>query len=96
MIYKELSEQLDWPRGSGIKRDPWVWHQLMMAGFIKAQGWQVEFLPELEGSGLMPIMRAKQSRLTKRQGSELLEFAKSWALDQGVVLHEPESEEWPA
>ncbi len=92
MVYVELAAQLDWPRGSGIKRTPWEWHQLMLAAFAEEQGWQPEFLPALNGHGLVMTTRTKQSRLTKRQGSELIEFAKSWAIDQGVVLHEQEQQ----
>jgi hypothetical protein len=33
-------------------------------------------------------MRQKQSRLTKRQGSELIEFAKAWATEHDVVVRE--------
>lgn len=90
MVYLELAEQLDWPVGSGIKRTAWQWHQLMLAAFAEEQGWQPEFLPALVGGGLVMTTRTKQSRLTKRQGSELIEFAKSWAIDNGVVLREPE------
>lgn len=90
LVYLELAEQCDWPRGTGIKRTPWQWHQLMLAAFAEEQGWQPEFLPSLVGGGLVMTTRTKQSRLTKRQGSELIEFAKAWAIDNGVHLHEPE------
>lgn len=86
MVYVELAEQLDWPRGSGIKRTPWQWHQLMLDAFVQEQGWKPEYLPSLLGGGFTMTTRQKQSRLTKRQGSELIEFAKSWAIDNGVEL----------
>lgn len=93
MVYVELAEQLDWPVGSGIKRTAWQWHQLMLAAFAEEQGWQPEFLPSLVGGGLVMTTRTKQSRLTKRQGSELIEFAKSWAIDNNVILRVPEEAE---
>lgn len=89
-VYGEIAEQLDWPIGSGIKRTPWEWHQLMLAAFAKEQGWQPQILPALDGHGFVMVTRTKQSRLTKRQGSELIEFAKAQAVLFGVVLHEPE------
>lgn len=89
-VYGEIAEQLEWPSGSGLKRTPWQWHQLMLAAFAEEQGWKPEFLPSLDGDGLVMVTRTKQSRLTKRQGSELIEFAKAWAVNHGVHLHEPE------
>lgn len=89
-VYGEIAEQLEWPAGSGLKRTPWQWHQLMLAAFAEEQGWKPEFLPSLDGDGLVMVTRTKQSRLTKRQGSELIEFAKAWAVNHGVHLHEPE------
>lgn len=90
-VYKDLAEQLDWPRGSGIKRTPYQWHQLAMGAFAEEQGWKPEFLPALNGSGFLMAIRTKQSRLTKRQGSELIEFARAWAIDNGVRLTEREA-----
>lgn len=88
-VYEDLAEQLDWPRGSGIKRDAGEWHQLIVGGFAEEKGWKPKFLPALNGEGFVMIVRTKQSRLTKRQGSELIEFARSWAIDNGVTLSEP-------
>jgi len=92
MVYLELAHQLDWPRGSGIKRSPWEWHQLMLGAFAEEQGWKPTFLPSLTGGGFTMVTRTKQSRLTKRQASELIEFAKAWAVNNGVELHEPEQQ----
>ena len=91
MVYVELSQQLDWPIGSGQRRTPWQWHQMMLGAFAEEQGWKPEFLPSLTGGGFTMVTRTKQSRLTKRQGSDLIEFAKAWALSHGVQLREPEA-----
>lgn len=90
MVYLEISQQLDWPIGSGVKRDPWEWHQLMLAAFAQDQGWRPHILPSLDGQGFTMVTRTKQSRLTKRQGSDLIDFAKAWAIRHGVQLREPE------
>ena len=94
-VYKDIAAQLDWPLGSGIKRTPWIWHQLMIAAFAEEKGWIPEFLPSLSGGGFTMTTRQKQSRLTVRQGAELKHFARAWAIDRGVTLHEPEHEEPP-
>lgn len=89
MVYADIADQLDWPQGSGVKRTPWEWHQLMVAAYAQEQGWQPIFLPSLNGEPwLTMVTRTKQSRLTKRQGSELIEFAKGWAIRHDVELHD--------
>lgn len=87
-VYEDLALLRDWPIGSGIKHDAWTWHQLMVFAFAKGNGWGPQFLPELDGSGFVMVTRQKQSRLTKKQGSELIEFAKAWASDHGVRVRE--------
>ena len=94
-VYAELAEQLDWPIGSGIKRTPWQWHQLMVGAFAEEHGWQPEFLPSLTGRGFTMVVRQKQSRLTDKQGSDLKHFARAWAIERGVKLNIPEREEPP-
>ena len=94
-VYTELSKQIDWPRGSGIMRTPWDWHQLMLSAFAEEQGWKPQFLPALNGSGLVMTTRQKQSRLTVKQGAELKHFARAWAIEQGAELNIPEREDPP-
>lgn len=89
-VYAEIAEQLDWPIGSGIKRSPWEWHQLMLAAFADEQGWAPQFLPSLNDPGkLTMVTRQKQSRLTERQGGDLKHFARAWAIEHGVTLRDP-------
>lgn len=83
-VYEDLAQHLDWPIGSGQMLEAWDWHQLMVAAFARSQGWTVKVLPALDGKGLDAAYRQKQSRLTKRQGADLIEFAKAWAADHGV------------
>lgn len=87
-VYEDLSEQRDWPIGSGTRLAKWQWHQLVLFAFAKEKGWNPILVPALDGQGLVMLVRARQSRLTKRQGSELIEFAKAWATEHGVVVRE--------
>ena len=88
MVYTELAAQLDWPRGSGVKRDKWWWHQMMLGAYAEEKGWRPEFFPSLSGHGFTMTTRQKQSKLSKKQGSELIEFATAWAVMNGAVLRE--------
>lgn len=93
IVYTALAKQLDWPRGSGTKHSQRWWHEMMLAAFAEEQGWKPEYFPSLTGGGFVMVTRSKQSRLTKRQGSELIEFARAWAIEQGVVLTEAPARE---
>lgn len=92
-VYDELAKQRDWPRGSGQYLTPWEWHQLMVAAYAREKGWNIKILPAVDGKGIDIVHRQKQSRLTKSQGSELIEFTKAWAIENGVELHEPQPRE---
>lgn len=87
-VYEDLSWQVDHPQVPGLKLEPWQWHQLMLFAFAKEKGWNPVLMPSLDGAGLVLLIRNKQSRLTKRQGSELIEFAKAFAVENGAVLRE--------
>lgn len=95
-VYEDIAEQLDFPTGSGEMLDADTWHQLMLAAYAKEKGWTSKMLPALDGDGLVPVMRTKQSRLTRRQGDELIEFARAYALGRGAQLRSFESEELAA
>jgi len=87
-VYEDISAQLDYPPGSGEMWDEWSWHQIMLGLFAEAQGWPLpRFVPSESGAPI-PVMRQKQSRLTKRQGSDLIEFAKAYGLNRGAVVRE--------
>lgn len=90
-VYEDLAGQLDYPPDSGRRWDAWGWHQIMVGLFAEEMGWQPTYVPTPNG-GLIPIVRTKQSRLTKRQGSELIEFAKSYAIGRGATLRDFERE----
>jgi hypothetical protein len=87
-VYQDLSWQVDHPRVPGLKLEPWQWHQLMLFAFAKEKGWDPTLVPSLDGAGLVMLVRNKQSRLTKRQGSELIEFVKSEAVKMGAEIRE--------
>ena len=87
-VYEDIAAQLDLPPGSGNMLTADEWHQVMMHAFAKEMGWNPKLLPSLDGDGSVLAVRPKQSRLTKQQGSELIEFCRSYALGRGAVLRE--------
>lgn len=89
-VYEDMAWQVEWKNADGelIMLPPWQWHQLMLFAFAKEKGWNPILVPALDGDGLVMLVRARQSRLTKRQGSELIEFAKAWATQKGASIRE--------
>lgn len=87
-VYEDIAAQLDFPAGSGNRLDPDEWHQVMVAAYAKEKGWKQKMLPALDGDGFVMVMRTKQSRLTKRQGDELIEFCRAYATGRQAVLRE--------
>lgn len=87
-VYEDMAGQLDYPPGSGQLLTADEWHQVMLNGFAKVMGWAAKFLPSLDGRELVPVMRTKQSRLTRKQGSDLIEFCKAYAIERGARLRE--------
>lgn len=91
-VYEDIAEQLDFPAGSRQMLTPDEWHQVMVDGYAREKGWTSRMVPALDGSGYVMLMRTKQSRLTRRQGDELIEFARAYALGRGAHLRDFERE----
>ena len=87
-VYEDMAAQLDLPARSGNKLTADEWHQVMVHAFAKEMGWEPKLLPSIDGQGTVLAIRTKQSRLTKRQGSELIEFTKAYAINRGAQLRE--------
>lgn len=70
---------------NGRRYTPEVWKALFLHGLQK----EVQLIPTLDGSGLLPLTRT--SDLSKQEFSDLLEFIQAWCAENGVILHERES-----
>lgn len=66
---------------NGRRYTPEIWKALFLHGLQR----EVQLIPTLDGSGLLPLTRT--SDLSKQEFSDLLEFIKMWAAENGVVLH---------
>jgi hypothetical protein len=87
-VYEDLAGQLDYPSGSGRMWGREAWHQIMLGLFAEEMGWELPtYVPSAKG-GIIPVVRQKQSRLAKRHGSELIEFAKAYGANRGARIRE--------
>lgn len=69
------------PLHNGVKMDA----ELYKAVFMDAWGWEVSFLPKLEGDGMFPAGH-RSSHLTVPEFTELLEFILAWTAREGLEI----------
>lgn len=86
-VMGELAAQLDWPRGSGNRLDIEAWKRLIVSAYERAHGRPAEFYPSIDGAGFDVVYR-RTSRMSQEEMRDVIDFAESWALEQGVELKE--------
>jgi hypothetical protein len=78
-ISKQLTHQ-----GRVYSPDRWK------AIFMRAMGYQMEFLPTLDGKDFFPY-GFHSSDLSKSEMSDLMEFIVAEGAERGVIFHDPET-----
>ena len=86
-VMGELSAQRDWPRGSGQYIDIEVWKRLIVAAYERAHGRHAEMYPAIDGDG-MDVVYRRTSRMAQQEMRDLIDYAESWAVENGVTLKE--------
>jgi hypothetical protein len=84
-VMGELAQQRDWPRGTGKYLDIEAWKRLIVSAYERAHGRPAEFYPSIDGQGFDVVYR-RTSRMAQEEIRELIDFAESWALENGVEL----------
>ena len=85
-VLQQVAEQKQW---AGQWLDIEAWKRLMVAAFEREKGHQVAVYPAIDGHGIDVVYR-RTSRMSQEEIRELIMFAESWAIDNGVILKEPE------
>lgn len=73
---------------AGRKYTPDQWKVL----FMHSCGREVQFIPSLDNSTFIPWGQSS-SDLSKQEMTDLIEFMFAWGAENGVVFHDPESQE---
>jgi hypothetical protein len=89
-LMQDISEQLEWPKGSGIKRDIRTWKQLLSAAYERTKDRHAEVLPAIDGHGI-DVVYWHSSRRGKRDMSQFLDFVSAFAVEENVQLSAPEA-----
>ena len=66
-----------------------TWKRLLTAAWTRTSGGRALVYPAIDGHGVDVLYR-RTSRLTKQEMTELIEYVQAWAVDSGIVLHDPE------
>jgi hypothetical protein len=82
-LWASLSEVADQAEHLGRKYDAATWKAI----FMSALGREMRFVPNLDGTGLIPIGHSS-SDLSKSEMSDLLEVIYSWGSGHGVTFHD--------
>ena len=82
----EIAKQKQW---AGKWLDIEAWKRLLVAAYERAKGGTVEIYPAVDGAGFDVVYR-RTSRMSQEEIRDLILYVESWAIDQGVVLKEPE------
>lgn len=83
-VLTDISKQKQWA-GEWLTVEDWK--RLMVAAFERANKRPAKFFPALDGHG-MDVVYSRTSRMSKRELSELLEFATAWAIENDIRLKE--------
>jgi hypothetical protein len=88
IVCGDLAAQLDLPAGSGQKFNARTWKQILIAAWEKEiNDLDSPVVPALDGDGFEIIFR-RDSRLTKQEMSEVIEFAYAQGAQRGVRFTE--------
>jgi hypothetical protein len=85
-VLGQKSKQKQW---AGKWLDVEAWKRLVVAAYERAHGRTAEFYPAIDGQGFDVVYR-RTSRMAEEEIREVIMFAESWALENGVELRELE------
>jgi hypothetical protein len=83
-VLSEIAKQKQW---AGKWLDIEAWKRLIVAAYERTQGRSAEIYPALDGQGFDVVYR-RTSRMAQDEIREVIMFAESWAIDNGVRLKE--------
>jgi len=96
MTLVDVAMQRDWPPRSGQLQGPSAWWELTVAAYDRLQQRPAVLMPAIDGLGFdgngLDFVRGPRRRrnLNVAEISEIVEYLRAWAIDQGVTLHVPE------
>jgi hypothetical protein len=96
---EDIARQVPWPPKSDSLIGPKKWWELIIAAYDRTQKHECELLPAIDGIGFngegMDFVRGARRRrnLNIAEIGEIIEYARAWGVDRGVVFREFKTEE---
>ena len=88
-LLSDIARQKQW---AGHWLDVEDWKRLIVAAFERANKQPARIFPSLDGQGIDMIYR-RTHRMSRQEMSEVIEYATSWAVSNGVQLMGTPSDE---
>ena len=83
-LLQDIADQKQW---AGQTLDVETWKRLITAAWERASGRSVRIFPGLDGQGVDMVYQ-RTSRMSKQEMIDLIDYATSWAIDNGVRLQD--------
>lgn len=83
----DVSRQVEWPPGSGTKRNVEAWKDVFTAALRSANN-GLDVVPGLNGGFVLLGMHT--SRMSKAEVNELMAMIEAWCAENGVILRDPD------
>ncbi len=90
-LLADIAGQKEW---AGQSLDVETWKRLITFAWERASNEHVAMFPRLDGAG-MDVLYRRTSRMTKQEMIDLIEYTTAWAVENGVVLRDPDIDELP-
>jgi hypothetical protein len=75
-------------RHNGIALSPADWRLVFLDAFWRAKGEELRLVPNLDGTGFVPLSGRSTSDLTVPEMAELLALIEAFGAERGVVFHD--------
>lgn len=87
-VLTDISRQVKW---HGEYYDVEDFKRLLTAGWMRATGRRVKFVPAVDGSGT-DVLYQRTSKLSEAECRELIQYCYAFGVDQGVKFRDPHQE----
>jgi hypothetical protein len=87
-LWATLTDVSEQHRHNGIALSPADWRLVFLDAFWRAKGEELRLVPNLDGTGFVPLSGRSTSDLTVPEMAELLALIEAFGAERGVVFHD--------
>jgi hypothetical protein len=87
-LWATLTDVSEQHRHNGIALSPADWRLVFLDAYWRARGEELRLVPNLDGTGFVPLSGRSTSDLTVPEMTEFLEMVYAFGAERGVVFHD--------